>query len=357
MSIIHETGPPPKEIKKFITRFTTIFLSLVAFFVIIFNLITEWLAIALDAPLVIIGILLYLFVIIRYHKKFHPKNFIYKIGRMGEKFYEKFIEMFHYKKTLYLGIMGILALHLLTDVGNFIIPYIIGLKDVLYFGHLGPGHTPLIQLLSQDMLSTTGIETSALILVYLFNAIAMLFLLILPAFIWYRFFKKKPLHISRISLALVFPSLLSFALTPVFFIKKISLEGIAGVDILTQSILNSFSIIDPIIKDKISVIMIVAALSLLLGLITWLLEFNKKIEKDIFITAVFIGLAFFGLYIGYYFLSLYQYYINSIMFLLNSSEFLIALYFILFVMLSILFYVGGYIFFIYETFKRHFFRE
>lgn len=357
MAVLHETGKPPKKIKKLTLRFITLFLVLIAFFIIIFNLAAEWLALALDSPIAVIGILLYLFIVIRYHKKFHPKHFIYRIGHVGEKFYGNFIKMFHYKKTFYLGIMGILALHLLTDIGNFIIPYIIGLKDILYFGQLGPGHTSLLHLLAQDISSVQGPQTAALVLTYLFNTIAMLFLLVLPTFIWYRFFKGKPLHISRTSLALIFSSLLCFVLTPVFFIRKINVKGLVGVDIITQSILSSRSAIDLLIKDRAVAITIVAVLSLILGLIIWLLEFNKKIEKDVFIIAVLIGLIFFGFYISYYFISLYQYYIDSIIFLLKSSEFLIAVYFILFAIITVLFYVGGYLFFIYEVFKRHFFRS
>ncbi len=357
MAVLHETGIPPKKISKFTLRFISIFLVLVAFFIIIFNLAIEWLSIALEAPLTVIAILLYLFVVIRYHREFHTQHFIYKIGHAGEKFYEDFIKMFHYKKTLYLGVMGLLALHLLTDIGNFIIPYITGLKYPLYFAQLGPGHTPLISLLIQDLPSIQGIGTIALTLTYLFNAIAMLFLLLLPALVWYRFFKGRPLHASRTSLALVFSSLLTFSLTPAFFIKKISLEGLAGVDIRTQSILSSHSVIDFLIRDKITAITIVAALSILLGSIIWLMEYNKKIKKDTFIIAVLMGMIFFAFYIYSYFISLYQYYINTIIFLLSSSEFLIAFYFVLFAMLTIVFYIGGYLFFIYEVFKRHFFRE
>ncbi len=355
MSILHEIGPPAQNIKELIIRFTSFLLVLVAFFIIFFNLAAEWLAIALDAPLTVIGIFIYIFVIVRHHEKFHPTHFIYRIGHIGETFYERFIQMFHYKQTLYLGIMGLLALHLLTDIGNFIIPYIIGLKDVLYFGQLGPGHTPLIYLLIQDTSSTKLIGDIALILTYLFNAIAMLFLLILPTFVWHRFFTRKPLHVSRNSLSLVFSSLLCFGLAPAFFIKRVSIKGLAGVDILTKSILSSPSLIDSLIKDRTTAIITVASLSIIFGLVLWILEFSKTIEKDAFMVAVLIGLVYFAVYISYYFISLYQYYTDTIIFLLKSSEFFLSFYFILFAMITLLFYVGGFLFFIYEFFKRHFF--
>lgn len=277
------------------------------------------------------------------------------MGHVGEKFYEKFIEMFHYKKTLYLALMGILALHLLTDAGNFIIPYVIGLKSELYFGHLGAGHTPLIPLLIEDISSLNIIQTISLSIVYLFNVIAMLFLLILPTFVWYRFFKGRLLHISGFMLALVYSSLLCFALMPAFYIRRIKLRAIVGVDILTQSIVKSNSIIDNLIGNRITAIIVVAIICIIFGIIIYLLEFNKKIWKDSFIVAVLLGLAFFGLYIFYWFMSSYQYYINTIMFLIGESEWFITFYFILFAMITVLLYVGGYLFFIYKVFKRHFF--
>ena len=320
MAVLHEIGPPAQNWTELFIRSLSFLLVLVTFFITIFNLATEWLAIALDAPLAVIGIFTYLFLVIRHHDKFHPTNFIYKIGHVGETFYERFMQMFHYQQTLFLGIMGLLALHLLAEVGHFIIPYIIGLKDILYFGQLGEGHIPLFYLLKADITSTQLLGDISLFLTYILNAIAMLFLLVLPAFVFYRFFTRRPLHVPRTSLALVFSSLLCFALTPAFFIKKISQAGLAGVDISTKSILNSTSIIDILIKNRTTAIIAVASLCILIGLITWFLEYSQTIEKDAFILAVLIGMAFFGFYIGFYFISLYQYYINTIVFLIKSGK-------------------------------------
>ena len=353
MAVLHETGKPSK---KFIVKFLSIFCILTAFFIIVFNLGTEWLAVALDAPLAVIGIFFYLFVIARYHKHLSPDNIIHKIGGLGEEFYGRFIGMFHSKKGISLGIMGLLALHLLTDIGHFIIPYLTGLKNEFYFGYLGDGHEPLISLFLADMTKANGISIVALAVDYAMNISAMLFLLILPTFVWYRFFKGKLLHVSRTTLALVFSSLFCLALTPVLSIRKISSEALAGVDIVSQSILGSSSIIQVLFKDRMTSIIIVAALSIILGISIWLLEFNRKIEKDIFIIAVIIGLIFFGFYIYYYFMSLYSYYIQTIIYLATYKEFLLLLYFVLFALTTIAFYIGGYIFFIYEVFKRHWFR-
>ena len=100
----------------------------------------EWLAIAIDAPLLVIALFIYLFFVIKHHKGFHAESMIFKLGNVGERFYEKFISLFHSKRGLFLGIAGMLVLHLLTDVGNFVIPYTFFSHDPLYFEQLGPAN-------------------------------------------------------------------------------------------------------------------------------------------------------------------------------------------------------------------------
>ena len=95
----------------------------------------EWLAVAIDAPLAVIGIFSYLFFIIKHHEKFHVDSFLFKMGNFGEEFYERFIDMFHSRSGIILGISGMLVLHLFTDALSFIVPYIFVFRDILYFSH------------------------------------------------------------------------------------------------------------------------------------------------------------------------------------------------------------------------------
>jgi hypothetical protein len=352
LAVIQETGKPPRSILKAVIRFLAILIVLDAFFIVVFNLAVEWLAVALDAPLTVLAIVIYFFIIVRYHKRFKTTHFVYKIGHVGENFYRNFIRLFHYKNTVYMGVMGLLALHLLTDIGNFIVPYTLGLKDVLYFGHLGPDHLPIQNLLNQDI---TRFSTSfPLVLAYAFNTFALIFLLILPTFVWYRIYKKKALRIPRVPLALVFSSLLFFMLMPSFYLRKITVTGLVGVDILTKSIMSSPSVMDIFFQNKVTALYTAILLSILLGIVVFLLEYNRKAKKHLFIVAVFKGLVFFGVYMFYFFISFYQYFIDSIVILLKSEEWLIGYYFVLFATILIVFYIGGYIYFIYKVFHHHF---
>ena len=69
--------------KPLIKRICIIFFITISFFVVVFNLMVEWLGIAIDAPVLMIGIITYLFFIIKYHKSFNPKSFLYRFGNFG----------------------------------------------------------------------------------------------------------------------------------------------------------------------------------------------------------------------------------------------------------------------------------
>lgn len=351
MHVIHEEGLPARGFK-IIERFSVILVVLVAFFVVVFNLMVEWLAIALDAPIVMIAIIVYLFIIIRKHW-FKPETLIFKLGDFGEGFYSNFVKLFHYKKSLYLGITGMLVLHLLTDVGNFIIPYIFGLKDLLYFKQLGMEamHFPIIHLLAKDIALVQGSAKVSLAFIYLFNLIAMLFFLIIPTFVWYRMFKDKELHISRITLGVVFSSLVCFLLMPAFRIKEIRLYGLVGVDILTKSVIGK-NIVNYLIADNNLAMIIVAGVALVIGGFVFALSFNRKLRKDFFLFIVFIGLVFFGFYLYYYFISNYYYFLSSVIALYQTKSIFTGTYFVIFGLVNILFYIGGFVLFIYEIYRH-----
>ena len=343
MSILHEEGPPPSHFGKLTLRFLSIFFILISFFVIVFNLMLEWLAMAVDAPLLMLGIFFYLFIIIRHHKKFNTENFLYKIGNFGENFYEHFIGLFHYKETIFLGVSAMLVLHLLTDVGNFIIPYIIGKKDLLYFQQLGAGHTPIISLLFADIIKVTGLSKLGLVWAYSFNILAMLFLLILPGFIWYKLYHRRGFNVHHIPLALFFCSVMVFILIPAFSITSINSEQftLVGVDIQTHSLLATGK-----------GLLLPFALSLAAGILVYLFSFNHKLKEAMLILGLLIINGFFGYYIFHYFKDISRYYFYSIPALLFSFDAFVGFFLIMFYIANIFLYVAGFIIFLAETKKE-----
>ena len=69
LHIIHEEGSLTNAYKR-IERFLVIFLLFISFFVIVFNLMMEWLAIAIDASLLVFTLIFYLVTLFQRHYKF-----------------------------------------------------------------------------------------------------------------------------------------------------------------------------------------------------------------------------------------------------------------------------------------------
>ncbi len=338
MHLIHEEGNPSKNIAKSLVRIAAIFSVFLAFFLVVFNLIMEWLAVAIDAPMIIIGISFYLFIVIRHYKKFDVESLIFRIGEFGESFYKKFISLFHYKKTIYLGISGMLVLHLLTDIGNFILPYVTVFHENLYF-QMGAGHTALIPLLREQIQHLVPLEKASLVFIYILNVAAILFLLAAPAFLWYKVFKSSYIRINKPILSLFFSSLFAFVFAPVFEIKKISTAGLIGIDIITKPANNLF------FPSFFSLLLFCAAVYFI---IFYLSGYSKKL---LVLSSILTSLLFFGVYVYLFFISVFEYYTASIIGLLRQSEYLLIIYFAMFLMILLIFYAGGFFLWIYELIK------
>lgn len=339
MHVIHEEGQPPKNLIELLIRFLTIFLVFIAFFITVFNLIMEWLAIALDAPIVMIGLFTYLFLAIGHYKRFRLEGLIYKIGEFGERFYEKFVSLFHYKKTILLGISGMLVLHLLTDIGNFIIPYVFLFRESLYFEHLGVGHVPLLPLFFEQSKNLILLEKFSLLSIYVLNLLGIVLLLLIPTILWYLMFKKKKIRIHKLDMAVFFSCITALIVAPVFKIKRISAENLIGVDILTQ-------LSDNYLFSTFLAVLILSAL-----IFSIILLFEKYHKKFIITLGLLSGLLFFAIYIYFFFTSLLGYYMDTIRSLFFSSQYYLSFYFLLFLTITILFYVGGFMMYINELIK------
>ncbi|MCB1084352.1 MAG: hypothetical protein KDK61_08575, partial [Simkania sp.] len=99
----------------FLHFFSLVFISL-GFFLVFFNLVMEWLAIAIDAPLLMIALVSYFFIIIKHREKFSPGSFLSRFGDFGSNFYKGVMEHLRYKRAFLRVISGLLILHIITDM-------------------------------------------------------------------------------------------------------------------------------------------------------------------------------------------------------------------------------------------------
>jgi hypothetical protein len=309
------------------------FLLYAGFFVVIFNLVMEWLAWAVDSTITVLLIFFYLLFFIKNFRRFDAESFLYRVGEASEQFYEKFVKLFHSKENFMMGIGGILVLHLLTDVGNFIIPYIFG-KKINYFTELGAGHNVIPSLLSLDMsVANTLLAKSSVVAVYALNVVAILVLLIGPAFIWYEMYTKKRIEFSNFFYGLFFAAAFVFLASPIFDFQRISSESLYGVDILTNTINVTNSTI--IAVTALMLFFIFSSISSI--------ALFRTIIRDV---SVFFIETFFVYYIYMFFTDIIKFYARSIVFV--GNEF-ILFYLILFLIITVFFYLGGMAYLVYNT--------
>ncbi|MBI5880958.1 hypothetical protein HZB90_02405, partial [archaeon] len=184
MSIIHEERLP-KNIWQKMTRFTSTYLILLAIYLLLFNFVFEWLAMTIDAAILVIILVLMLFIIAKRGRAMETESFLKKVSDASEEFYEKIISLFHSRKTVTIAITGLLALHLLVEIGNFIIPYTTGLFYSWYLEQLGPGHAPLSALMIKDMIAAGNVGGWILVFAaYVLNVLAIVLLFFGPAYVW-----------------------------------------------------------------------------------------------------------------------------------------------------------------------------
>jgi hypothetical protein len=169
-----------------------------------------------------------------------------------DNFYDHFIELFHHRKTIALGLMGLLVISFLVGIGVYFLPYLIARFDPLYSASMtAESHTPIFlgESLYQKTLEALPQDIGLKIAVgatYLLNILAILAVVASVFYFWYWFVKNrhKPSFVfheyadkkilSYIILALT--SLAVFFLNPSFIFKPFYAEGKLGVDILSQMI-------------------------------------------------------------------------------------------------------------------------
>lgn len=318
------------DAKTFFLHFFSLIFIAIGFFLVFFNLVMEWLAIGIDAPLLMISLVIYFFFIIKHHNKFTPGSFLSKFGDFGSDFYKGVLEHIRYKHTFLRIISGMLILHILTDMLTFIWNYIFGIGDALYFNLIGP-HPSFVQLVSSDLSVSwlTGI-------IHFSNLVGLFFLMITPIIMWLIMYFNKKIKLNNQALIFIFYSLIVLILNPTFQITALGKNFIYGVDI--TGILAGTNQILPF-----SWTIIIASLIALIV--------SRIHLKSLKVILVIASKVFFVMYAGLYFFSLASYYWVTIPHLISSIPFL-GFIFIIFFIITILFYVVGIISFLSDTHKH-----
>ena len=190
LKVIHEEKA--KTVLQEIVHFVSIYLVTLAIFATVFTFALEWLAMTIDSAILVILLFFYLFIIVKRGKSMKTESFLKKVSDTSEEFYKKFVNLFCSRKTIITAITGLLVLHLLVDIANFIIPYTTGIYYVWYLPQLGSGHEPLSTLVANDLsLAGTAYAQIGVMITYLINTIAILLMFFGPAYVWAHTYMRK----------------------------------------------------------------------------------------------------------------------------------------------------------------------
>ncbi len=347
VNIFHLIDQKPEDFKTLSWRFLKVFLIVFGFFVIFFNLIMEWLAIAIDAPLLMIGLSSYLLISIRHVKGFSLGKLLAKFGDFGSNLYINVLKNLRYKKTFLKSVVAMIILHVITDAYTFILPFLLGFGDNLYRGIIPKAHLSFLTLFSNQIssLSLSYLDSISLLLIYFGNVVALLFFLLFPVYLWFAFFKDKIFHPRKIFLSIIIFSLSTFFFSPIFEIKPLLGLNIVGVDILgtVSSSTVSFSLI--------------VLISFAIGLFIEFFSSQISHERIVLSGLIIVSSGFLFFYLLGYLISLSQYMVSLIQSLFLSQSWILVLFFSFIYLFLIIFYFvgfGGFVFESYKLIKREF---
>ncbi|MFC1690863.1 hypothetical protein ACFL0W_01670 [Nanoarchaeota archaeon] len=338
LSALGETGEPETNILTRLWRFFIIFFVLNAFAVIVVSLAIEWLAISIDSTILVLIILAYLFVIVKQGKKFHADTLLYRMSSSTEEAYEKFVELFHSKKGLMIALSGLLVLHIVTDVGNFIIPTTLNIES-LYIEQLPEKlHEPIFSLLGEQLSEISGmLDKIIVVALYLLNLVGILFIMLLPGYFWYKIRKDEKIDIPSYIDSVFFTAVAAFSLTPIYKLTTITSQNLRGVDIQTMPIDTTYLHTAIIICLAVLVISYLAA------------KFLGELEN--YFMAI-ISFSVFGLYIGLFFYSYSTHLISGTVRLLQSYQIWSGAYMFFVLVITIVFYFSSFVIFAKEVYNE-----
>ncbi len=322
---------PAHGLARVLARFVLVFLAFLFFFLFVFSLVAEWLAIAIDAPILMIAIIASLVLAHLHRVSFDFTKWEEFVTGFGDV--SSYVELFHQKRTVLLGLSGILVLHVMAEILVYLLPFTLPLRDQLYLAQLGDGHDNVFTLVS----------SVPEVLVALTNLFAWASLLFIPGYIWYKIYclrnEDHARHYPRFPawfLGLFTGSLVIMLLSRMIWFRKIDGGGLIGVDFFTQVFTG------PAIQ--------VLLVGLGIGILVYVLA-QFSIRPFLYLIPLGTSMFFLGTYSFLYFLSSAKQYIILTILTFTSEAYFASLAFGLFALFALLFYIPVFLLFLYEIIR------
>ena len=132
-SLIGSFNLDPENYFSQINKFAIIITFIFFFVYTIFKFFMEWFALAVDAVLIVIGVGYYVYIyIFKHEKELSLDSFLKDIINTGNDFFKQLILFLQDKKTFFITISLLITIHLLVDLGVYIIPFATGIDNGLY---------------------------------------------------------------------------------------------------------------------------------------------------------------------------------------------------------------------------------
>ena len=316
---------------RILMRLILVVMVSLAFLLFIFVPVVEWLALALDAPILVLALLVSVLLILLHKKSFSFEQWEEWVTDFGSNI-KPYIELFCNKKTVLLGVSGILVLHLLVEIFTYIIPLLLPVTNQLYLTQLPYDFVHLFSL----------VDSLWWYPLVLLNVFAWVCILAIPGYIWYKIYLfKTGRHghpsFSPLFLGVFFGSLVVALLNQMIWFSRIDAEGLIGVYFFGQAPTG-----DPVVS-----------LMLFVGVFALTYFFAQfSVKRFLYIVPVFLPLVFMGVYTWLFFESAFTYYLDVSLTAFMSSWYFLGFVLMLFLLLSSLFYISAFMFFVYEVIKE-----
>ena len=299
MSILKQEGKP-KNILDIAARFLFLSIILLSFSYIAFKPFVEWVTIAVDAPIFMGAICIFIFSALNHHKKLTIKKIIEEPIEKEESFYKKFFEEFEFKRKIVFGVSGLLALNALVDAFVFLLPNDFYMESISVSGHI-----PVTAYIIKELPLVSNISKVTLPYAYILNMIFIFSILALPMLILYKLITDKKLIFKKWLVALFFSSFMAYLLMPAYKIGQLTAEKVIGADIQTKSILYSDFLIKRLVPSQAMALTLVVSLSLLT--ILFVHAFYKRWSRLFSMAMVSLAVIFFAMHVYYYISSTWFY--------------------------------------------------
>lgn len=337
MAMLGEKGRL-KHLDHFAVRAILTFFVIVAFYILVFDIILQWAGIIASSATIVVLLAWLVDSIVRPGTSIATaKKFVMSIENIDEKLFGSVVTLFHDRTTVLFGIAALLVFYPLSDLGSFIVPYVTNIPNTFIASLDALTHTPL-SILSYEAFMAKGVAQGVFVsLASVLNAVAAIMVLFLPALYWYRMFRKRTLALSPLASALLVAGAVCFLLTPAFTLGRLGdTTDMVGVDIGTRSLAA-----DPVMWSVIAAVVA--------GAIVLVLAHRFTVATSL--ASIGLTLVFLARYMALYFTDVWAELLDGALAFLHTPSvggYLAGFLFLSFLTISIIFYIGAIAVYFYE---------